>query len=296
MSDARNDQLERILNELPWLVKNTNVTISEFARAFSINEDQARKDLIQLTFVGPGQFGGELVDIQFDEYGIKVIDHQGHKSGFTISMVEINLFLISIYGLMERGVNNKILKKIEFKLRNLEHSEMKQKFDNKVDFKILVDKSIDSREILLLDYIDSLFKVTRDRKIVVKNTYVIQGDQYLTAIDIQDRSIKTFKSDRILNLKGTNAQSSLDVEEKDTVKNMARVAFTTPKWRSHTLIKEAINFSIKDSLCEVEIDVYDYRWFVDLYLKLEGDTNLDCSLDFKNLINTEIDHRVSNLT
>jgi len=296
MSDAKNKQLERILNELPWLVKNKNVAVSEFARAFSINEDQAKKDLIQLTFVGPGQFGGELVDIQFDEYGIKVIDHQGHKSGFTISMVEINLFLISIYGLMERGINNKILKNIERKLRNLDRFGSKQNTRSEDDFQNLIDKSIDANQILLLDYVDSLMKVTRDRKIVVKNTTIIQGEQYITAIDLKDRNAKTFKSERILKLVGTNSQHNMDIEKNDKLKDMFSVVFFTPKWRSHTLIKETINFHVKDSLCFVEIKVYDYRWFVDLYLKLEGDVELECSIEFKKLINTEIDLRASNLT
>ena len=57
------ERLKRLLLELPWLSKNKSVSIEDFCRTFSVSRDQAVNDLTLLTFVGPSQFGGDLVDI-----------------------------------------------------------------------------------------------------------------------------------------------------------------------------------------------------------------------------------------
>ena len=67
------ERLKRLLLELPWLSKNKSVSIEDFCKTFSVSRDQAVNDLTLLTFVGPSQFGGDLVDIQVSNNSITVV-------------------------------------------------------------------------------------------------------------------------------------------------------------------------------------------------------------------------------
>ena len=59
--------IEKIIAMLPWLTAHPDVEVSEFAKAFGLNSRQARDIVQMLTLTGPGQDGGQLVDIDYED-------------------------------------------------------------------------------------------------------------------------------------------------------------------------------------------------------------------------------------
>jgi proteasome accessory factor C len=97
----KNDRLTRLLLELPWLIQNRNASIDSFSDQFDISRDEAIKDLSLLTYVGPGRFGGELVDIQYDDEFVSVIDSQGFDRPLKLNNIEAVLLLLGVKNLGE---------------------------------------------------------------------------------------------------------------------------------------------------------------------------------------------------
>ena len=70
--------LANLVEILPWISNNQGVSAAEVAAHFNIRKTDVL-DLLQVAvFTGPGQGGGELVDIDFyDEDSLHVMDAKG---------------------------------------------------------------------------------------------------------------------------------------------------------------------------------------------------------------------------
>ena len=121
---TRNDRLSRLLLELPWLIQNKNTSIDNFCAQFDISRDEANKDLSLLTYVGPGKFGGELVDIQYDDENISVIDSQGFDRPLKLNNIEAVLLLLGVRNLSEMSKDKQEILDIDIKLSGLIGSDI----------------------------------------------------------------------------------------------------------------------------------------------------------------------------
>jgi len=70
------DRLSAYIRMLPWLVARPDVPIEDFMAEFDLTRKQAKNALRTLTFVGPDQGGGGLVDIDFEDGFIYVRNAQ----------------------------------------------------------------------------------------------------------------------------------------------------------------------------------------------------------------------------
>jgi predicted DNA-binding transcriptional regulator YafY len=94
-----NSRTERLLNMLPWLVANPGKSLEDVAVKFETTKKQILDDLMLLTLTGPGEFGGDLVDIFYDQELISVRDSQGFNQPVKLSKDEailISMLLIEI--------------------------------------------------------------------------------------------------------------------------------------------------------------------------------------------------------
>lgn len=83
------DRTSRLLTLLPWLRSHPGVGVAEAAAHFDISEDSLLADLALLTYVGPGQAGGDLVDIAYEPGGsITVVTSQGLDQPLRLSPTE----------------------------------------------------------------------------------------------------------------------------------------------------------------------------------------------------------------
>lgn len=94
---------ERLLILLPWLVRNPNKELEEVASIFDISVRQLLDDLALLTFVGPTQYGGDLVDIVYDEMGVSVVDHQGFNRPVSLSSDQLSLLALGLMAIADQA-------------------------------------------------------------------------------------------------------------------------------------------------------------------------------------------------
>jgi proteasome accessory factor C len=88
--------LEKIIAMLPWLAAHPDVEVSEFAQAFGLNNRQARDMVQMLTLTGPGQDGGQLVDIDYEDDVIFVREAHNFNRPVRFNRVQVASILTGL--------------------------------------------------------------------------------------------------------------------------------------------------------------------------------------------------------
>lgn len=163
----KSDKISRLLLELPWLIQNRNTSIDNFCAQFDISREEAIKDLSLLTYVGPGKFGGELVDIQYDDENISVIDSQGFDKPLKLNSIEAVLLLLGVRNLREISNDKQEFLDLDFKLSKLIETDViteKQQEEYLVK-RNRIKNAIQNRNQIVIQYVDSNLHVTSERSI-----------------------------------------------------------------------------------------------------------------------------------
>jgi proteasome accessory factor C len=189
-------RLARLLTMLPWLQTQKSLSVSEVARVFNISQKEVLADLALLTFVGPDQAGGGLVDIQYDEDEIKVIDPQGLETALVLNNYEILSLLMGLKTLQDLEIANPATFTAIEKLEKINQPEQKI---SPINYEI--NKSMENSQTLFIDYLslgagEASRREVEPYKIVVEN-----GTLYLFAWCITSNGWRNFRLDRILTAK-----------------------------------------------------------------------------------------------
>ena len=180
--------------ELPWLMQNRNVPMQTFCNEFDLTKDEAIDDLSLLTYVGPGKFGGELVDIQYDEESIKVIDSQGLDKPLRFNSMEASLILLGVKHLIENSENPVIAKQVETKLIDLiDDKTLTREVYDYTKFLEIMHSAIENKNSVKIDYVNSNLGASSDRIVLPKKISNIEGKDYFDALDQFDGKVKTFR-------------------------------------------------------------------------------------------------------
>jgi predicted DNA-binding transcriptional regulator YafY len=205
---------------LPWLVSNPNLKPAEIAKHFNISIKQLFEDLALLTFTGPGEFGGDLVDIQYDENGISVIDHQGLNRSIQFTQSQRNLLTLGLTVLMEflpAGEQLKagyLIKKLRSNLLTVvADSNSEEIYTDALD---VVYKCISGEMTLNFEYHGVSDTSPRFRSVSPTNIKFLNGDYYIEGHCHDSRGVRTFKLSRITNISMSNFNGNtyaMNVEE-----------------------------------------------------------------------------------
>ena len=97
------DNLSILLRLLPWLVAHPGVSAHDIASEFGITPARAMDLVRLLTMTGPGQGGGELIDIQYDDDGeyISVVEAQGFDRPLNVDSRQASALLAGLSYLRE---------------------------------------------------------------------------------------------------------------------------------------------------------------------------------------------------
>lgn len=90
-------RLSRLMALVPWLIQNDGVTIDVAAAHFGVRPEQLEKDLWLLIVCGlPGYGPDQLVDIQFWDDGIHVIDPQVLDRPLRLTVEEATALIVAV--------------------------------------------------------------------------------------------------------------------------------------------------------------------------------------------------------
>ena len=292
----KNDRLSRLLLELPWLIQNKNTSIDTFCTQFNISRDEAIKDLSLLTYVGPGRFGGELVDIQYDDDNISVIDSQGFDRPLKLNNIEAVLLLLGVKNLGEMSKDKHELIDVETKLTKLIESDVadenrQKEYSLKRD---LVKEAISNGNQLRIHYVDSSLKLTTERLITPVEITGLDAKEYLTAIDINSNQRKSFRIDRIVKvveipIKSTKTEQPLI----DAV--VEKIILRTKSWNASNILDMNIPFSISGDEMIIEMNLLDSDYLLEIILRLDRNIQITCSNETKDRLSELLDNRIKSI-
>lgn len=186
-------RLARLLTMLPWLQTQKSLSVNEVARVFDITQKEVLADLALLTFVGPDQAGGGLVDIQYDEDEIKVIDPQGLEKPLILNNYEILSLLMGLKTIQDLEIANPATFSAIEKLEQINQPEVET---SKVNYDI--NKCIDEKQTLIIQYLSLGAPETSIREVEPHKILVENGTLYLLAWCLVSDDWRNFRLDRII--------------------------------------------------------------------------------------------------
>ena len=137
------DKFSRLLLELSWLTTNKRTSFESFCKQFSLDSEQAKLDLETLTYVGPGQFGGDLVDIQFDEHSISVVNSQGMDKPLNLNLAELSTIFLALQYMIDSNFDKNEAEQLRNTLLGLfEENTAQQKMTGN-EIKQIIDEAIE---------------------------------------------------------------------------------------------------------------------------------------------------------
>ncbi len=198
----KNDKIGRILLQLQWLVQNRNVSMETFCAEFDLTRDEAIKNLSLLTYVGPGKYGGELVDIQYGDDEIRVIDSQGFDRPLRLNNFEVILLLLGLKQLIEVSDDAKDLKAVEKRLLSLitDEESNNDRDAHVANNRKLIEEAIKRGQKVKFDYTNANLGSSKDRTVSPLRIYTEQNIDYLDAVTNDQDYIKSFRLERIQNI------------------------------------------------------------------------------------------------
>jgi len=292
----KNDRLSRLLLELPWLIQNKNTSIDIFCTQFNISRDEAIKDLSLLTYVGPGRFGGELVDIQYDDDNISVIDSQGFDRPLKLNNIEAVLLLLGVKNLGEMSKDKHELIDVETKLTKLIESDAANENRHK-EYSVkrdLVKEAISKGYQLRIHYVDSSLKLTTERLITPVEITGLDAKEYLTAIDINSNQRKSFRIDRIVKVVEIPIKST-QTEQPQIEAVVEKIIMRTKSWNASNIIDMNIPFSISGDEMIIEMNLLDSDYLLEIILRLDRNIQITCSKETKDRLSELLDNRIKSI-
>jgi proteasome accessory factor C len=184
---------------LPWLQSRGPVHISEVARVFNISIKEVLADLALLTFVGPEQAGGGLVDIQYEDEIVKVVDPQGLKSALSLNMFERISLLMGLRILQDLELANPATFSALEKLESVEESELNISKLNQT-----INDCLSQKRLLSIQYLSFGASKATTREVEPHQIVVKSSTLYLKAWCRSSNGWREFRIDRILDATALN--------------------------------------------------------------------------------------------
>ena len=269
------DKFSRLLLELSWLTTNKRTSFESFCKQFSLDSEQAKLDLETLTYVGPGQFGGDLVDIQFDEHSISVVNSQGMDKPLNLNLAELSTIFLALQYMIDSNFEKNEAEQLRNTLLGLfEENTAQQKMTGN-EIKQIIDEAIEKQKFIEIEYQDFFNKITKERRVFPLRIENQSGQIYLESIDLELNESRSFRFDRIIAVK---TKDRIDVKASiEHLPKQGKVTLTFANWQLKILpkIEWKILTQNRDNVT-VEIDYYDLDYVVEILLKLSSDFRIDC--------------------
>ena len=229
MNETAPERLARLLALVPWLRANDGITINEAAKHFGVDPEQLTTDLWQLIVCGiPGYGPDQLVDIQFwDDDGIHVIDAISLDRPLRLTGEEVAALHVALRVLAQvPGSHDRhALLSAMAKLEEAGAPPLPMSVDMSVDIAVrdTIDLAVTHEQWLFVEYASAASDEITGRRIRPLTSYAVDGRVYLQAWCEVAADIRTFRLDRILSAKVTQAPAGVPVTET------TNVASTTPQ-------------------------------------------------------------------
>lgn len=266
------NSLAKLVDILPWLAANPGASADEVAKHFDVSKTDLLNLLQVATFTGPGQGGGELVDIDlYDEESLFVADAKGLERPIRFDLttgLEILSglhYLVQLPGVVDTTELEQFISKLQKAFGVNEIPIEVQNSDSIDQIALDVANAITKGQVIEIEYAAGNTGKFTSRVIEPKKLTVSENIRYVVAFCHAAISERTFRLDRIKSVSLTNRKVSSEsnsgtsiglesgeIEVKLECTNAAVMEFDPRMIRS----KRAVS----DSTYELVITVHDLEW------------------------------------
>ena len=223
MVDNAANRALRTMDLIPYILENPGVSITKLAKQFSVNEKQIESDL-QLVFMCglPGYTPYELIDLIFEEGIVSIIDPQvlDKPRRFTKSELVVIALGLQLLGELSSSDSTRLskIKLLSNKITQLggSNSVIFAPSSSKSPFVEVISKAITNKKSLTIQYQSLVKDEVSIRTIFPHNLYFMNGNLYLSAMDLTAKADRVFKVELIMTCEVGNDISSEIVNENNS--------------------------------------------------------------------------------
>ena len=236
MVDNAANRALRTMDLIPYILENPGVSITKLAKQFSVTEKQIESDL-QLVFMCglPGYTPYELIDLIFEEGIVSIIDPQvlDKPRRFTKSELVVIALGLQLLGELSSSDSTRLskIKLLSNKITQLggSNSVIFAPSSSKSPFVEVISKAITNKKSLTIQYQSLVKDEVSIRTIFPHNLYFMNGNLYLSAMDLAAKADRVFKVELIKTCEVGNDVSSEIVNENNSTIEVILVVQKTYK-------------------------------------------------------------------
>jgi proteasome accessory factor C len=204
MVDTAATRALRTMDLIPYILENPGISIRELAKQFDVTEKQIESDL-QLVFMCglPGYTPYELIDLVFEDGVVSIIDPQVLNRPRRFAKSELVMITLGLQILMELNQSNQDrlnkLSALANKIIKLgsSNSVLFSPTGNKSPFLEIITQGIAQGKRIHLTYHSLIKDQVSEREVLPHNLYFMNGNLYLSALDLSLNSDRVFKVELI---------------------------------------------------------------------------------------------------
>ncbi len=225
MIDNAANRALRTMDLIPYILENPGVSIIKLAKQFSVTEKQIESDL-QLVFMCglPGYTPYELIDLIFEDGVVSIIDPQvlDKPRRFTKSELVVIALGLQLLGELSASDSARLskIKLLSNKIIQLggSNSIVFAPSSSKSPFVEVISKAITNKKSLTMQYQSLVKDEVSIRTIFPHNLYFMNGNLYLSAMDLAAKADRVFKVELIRTCEvGDDISSEVVNENNSTI-------------------------------------------------------------------------------
>lgn len=289
------NHIELLIRMLPWLVSHPGVSAEVVAKEFGITSREVLKLLDLLQYTGPGQYGGELVDVHFGAgESIHVIDAQRFDRPVRMSGAEASTLLAGLTYLEQMPAladSFEVAALIEKISKALQPAPAVDVVTNAREHECveLVKSAIESNKQIAIDYASG-FATNASHRVIEPKTMLTRDDlTYVRAWCYEAEALRTFRIDRIAHAEILDIEQSINVESTDLERSTESwISVTVEVDREH--LGEFDNDTVKsvsdvgNGRLRIETQVANLDWFVSVVLAGGGSIKVEEPAEARELV------------
>ena len=215
MVDNAASRALRTMDLIPYILENPGISIGKLAKQFSVSEKQVESDLQLIFMCGlPGYTPYELIDLIFEDGVVSIIDPQVLDKPRRFTKSELVVIALGLQLLSELSASDATR---SGKLQLLSNKIMKLGGSNSVviapsssksPYVEVITRAITDKKSLTMQYQSLVKDEISVRAIIPHSLYLMNGNLYLSALDLKAKSDRIFKVELIKNCEIGNEISS----------------------------------------------------------------------------------------
>ena len=266
------NSLAKLVEILPWLAANPGASADELAKHFDISKTDLLNLLQVATFTGPGQGGGELVDIDLDdEESLFVADAKGLDRPIKFDLntgLEILSglhYLVQLPGVVDTSELEKFISKLQkaFGVREIPIEVQNSESIDQIALELA--NAINRKLVVEIEYAAGNTGKFTTRMIEPKKITVNENIRYVVAFCHAAIAERTFRLDRIKSISETNRKATSEVNSVTSTGVEAGLIEVTLECTNAAVLEFDPRIIksrrlVSDSTQELVIAVHDLDW------------------------------------